>query len=562
MTSIKSFAFVVGAAELLSKGVDISVLDRRRFVDREEFAEGTEYHVKVDKPTQEMFGLDSDKIIRRGAIVISSEDKNFEANISLSLNKVKQIMQVLWEAEIESFSDFDEKDFVEGYEEVIKKIDAGYDRNLEMKSKLSRTNTDTALTIFLALFNYAKGYSKKLYDDSKVNKDFNKLLKIKTDDFDILDNRLYIYFKPSDMKKIDKYMRANNSAMTDDMRSMKAFVISKNVYDYFWASYGNKFQSCFSLNSEYGYLYGYVPFAMADESFICYATTGGTNKIPIISGKQFQCPNMLWRCWGYADTVGDLLLDKRYKDNSSYYQTFIEACINVLKTKISAIDDSTSCSGDRDLYNLGQGIRTIHNELDGYFYSDSLRKNDSKVYFRFAGGMCGTGRVKAPWQETHRRFTTYASTITAVSDTLTLDKKCAVVNGVLLNPKRCPVTGFMISDTDTKSPYAKYYTKDCKESCVLTYIDGCVFCDASTMDMIDTTFFKISASNDRNLQRNFNSSRLKAYGYSTGTADDYKCISLKSLKEHIKGHISSTGLDGILLRYFEGSEIKYQFFKG
>lgn len=563
MTAIKTFAFVVGAAELLSKGVDISILDHKRFVDREEFSGDNEYRVKIDAPTKEMFKLDSDKVIRTGTIVKTVEDKNFEPNLSLSVDKVKQIMQVLWEANIEYFSDFNERDFVEGYDKIIEKFDRDFNRELEMQSKLSRDNTDSALKIFLALFNYQNGYSKKLYDDSKIDKDIESLVCLKEKDVKVVDNRLYIYIKPSDFKKIEREMLANGVTPTPDMRKIKAFVISKNVYDYFWASYGNKFQSCFSLNSEYGYLYGYVPFAMAEESFICYATTGSVNKIPIISGKQFPCPNMLWRCWGYPSENKELLIDKRYPNSGYDNEVFIDACINVLKSKIELINDNNR-GIDRTLLNKGKNIAKIQEDLNGYFYADSLRIKDDKseTFFRFAGGTCGTGNFKAPWQQTHKRFITYASTITGISDTLTLDKPCKVINGVLLNPKVCPTTGFFIDESESKSPYAKFYTKDCKESCVLTYINGCVFCDLCTKDCVSSAFFHIIPNPARSYSRDFAGGKLYIYGYNSGSAEDFKGISLKSLKEHIKGHIDTTGLDGILLRYFEGSEIKYQFYKG
>lgn len=561
MSCIRSFSVVVAAAEAMVKGADISHYTRQdlsRF-----FGDSGTYNVLIDDAVKDMFNLSSHQICREGtAVYANKEDKaDFTAELTLDINKVKEIMQALWEIGIESFTDFKEEDYINGYKELMEAMDKDFKFDLKMKEELSRDKTDEALRIFLALFDYPNNYSKILYDDSKIDKSFH-LNKAK--DFEIIDNRMYIPIKPSIFKKIEKKLSTQGYTISTSFRNIKAFVVSKNVYDYFWASYGNEFQSCFSLSSEYGYLYGYLPFAAADESFICYATTGDVNKIPIISGKQFKCPNMLFRCWGYADNEGHLLVDKKYLAHSSSNDAFVEAFLEAIKPYVDLLNDRNQ-SQERTLYNNGEGIKKIFSVVCGSLYADSLRfDEDNNVVFRYACGSSSIGRVKMPWADTHKKFTDYASTITSVSPTLTLDKKCAVINGLLMNPRTCPVTGFDIPDEEVKSPYAKFFTTDCTKSAMITYINGQVFLDELTSNVpyVRTGNFSIKKRYSwNNERRGFYNGTVYILPYNSIPDSSNKSITLKTLKEMLKGSIDSMNIDGLLLRYFEGHEVKYQFYK-
>lgn len=553
-----SFPKVFVAAEMLSKGIDISKYNSINALRADVDNLGDNFSIAVDDATKDFFNLKGNILSRQGRTVWYEKKipENFTPNLTLTIDKVKDIMKVLYELNLESFSKFNEEDFIPNFKEYIAELDKNFNEDLPMMSKLARQNTNTALKIFLALFNYKNDYSKKLYYDSAVDKDFS----IIDAQGPVIDNRMYIYFKPSDMRKIEKIMSSEGQSMTDDMKKMTAFVISKNIYDYFWASYGNSFQSCFALNSEYSFLYGYVPFAMAPESFICYATTGGVNKIPVIAGNQFLCPNMLFRCWGYADTQKNLLVDKRYKATTTEQEVFIKAVLQVLSQKIKMIDDvSLGSYPKRKLYDQGKNIYNIYKDTEGSFYADSLRVNgeEESVYFQYSNGNNGIGCNRAPWKNMYGDFITYASTISKVSDTLTLDKPWKVVNDTLMNPKICPVTGLFIDDTEEKSIYAKYFTKDCEKSFVFTYLNGYVFLDAYTEEPdISSLHFRVN----KDTSRQFTGGVLRIGNYKTPATN---CtITLKNLKEMLKGHFNELNVDGVLLRYFEGTEVKYQFYKG
>ena len=361
---MSSFQVVFAAAEMLAKGVDIS-----KFSSRKEFTDyieqlGDNYTIEIDKDTKDLFKLSSLYTTRDKRIVWTLKKKpEQEPNLVLTIDKTKDIMQVLYKLDFELFSEIPPENFIDNYQEYLAEIDKDFVEDLPMMSKLSRQNTNTSLKTFLALFNYKKDYSKKLYYDSALDKDFS----IIDAEGPVYDNRMYIYFKPSDMKRVLKSVAGAGYKVSEDMKNMTAFVISKNVYDYFWASYGNKFQSCFALSSDYNYLYGYVPFAMAPESFICYATTGSVNKIPVISGSQFLCPNMLFRCWGYAGQDKSLILDKRYKATTDSEEYFIEQVLKVLEQKIKVKND-INCPKQRRLYDDGKNIygNTFHVILIDY----------------------------------------------------------------------------------------------------------------------------------------------------------------------------------------------------
>ena len=539
-----NFGIVAASAELLVDGVDISKLTKED-IRQQVTGKRNEFYIQVDEGVKEFFNLPSVYVLRDNrAFFCVMKKKDFKANLTLSIEKCKDIMRLLYESDIECFPDIDEHKYIPDFDKMIQEIDKDFVPDYEMISKLTKENTDEALRVFLALFNYPNQYSKKLYDDSKKHHVFHI-----NSTYDVIDDRMYIWLKPSDIRTLKKLF----PDISPTLCKAKAFVVSKNVYDYFWASYGNEFESCFSLNSEYSYLYGYLPFALAPESFICYLTTGSVNKIPVISGKQFLCPNMLMRCWGYASSGGDLLVDKRYGELSTDFYT---ALFKLLSKKIALLND---VSGDRiSLYSDGKNIKKILADTGCSFYSDSLLYNSSgEIVFSYNGGLKCVSGIKPIWKKQNLTFIQYASQVTSVSPTFNLAAPAKIVNGVLMNPKTCPVTGFEISETEKVSPFAKYFTKNCKSSIMLTYLDGSVFIDTKIEENnnLYTSHFSFGGV------RNFQSSILFISNYRRGTSSDFHSISLKTLKEHIKGYIKELPYDGVLLRWFEDDAVKYQFFK-
>lgn len=560
----RSFSFVFCGAELLYKGVDISKFTRQEFTQKiKEFTE--DFSIDVDEDTMKFFKLPTKNCVREDDCVycLQKVKKGYKGTLNLSLDKAKDIMQVLRTADIEHFLTIDGSLYIPEYAEQLRKLDEGYDYakalDCDIKNLLTREKTDMNLRIFLALFNYKNNYSHKLYEDSKKDKTFH-LKSFK--DFEVVDNRMIIPLKPSDILRIKKKLLQKGykeSELSFEINDLKGLVISKNIYDYFWASYGNAYQSCFALNSNYNYLYGYVPFAMADESFIIYATTGKVNRIPIISGRQFLCPNMIFRAWGYASKDGDLLVDKRYKQSNNIYNDFVDIFLDFMRDRFDVVAPKVADSRDVELYNDGKGIYNIFNVLHTQFYSDSLvlDSENERTTFRFAYGTHGTGSNRVPWNH-DISFLSYASTVREISEGLTLDKPTEVVNGVLMNPNICPITGLKIPLEIKESPYARYLTVPSEHTAVISYINGRVFLDECTEE---SSTSDLEIKNDEGLTGGFLGGRLFVLPYQNKISKDSKSLTLKSVKEFIKGHIKDTCYDTILLRIVEPTEIKFQQFR-
>ena len=96
----------------------------------------------------------------------------------------------------------------------------------------------------------------------------------------------------------------SNSRAFYFLRENEYLVISKNLYDVFFASQGNGFESCFSLTSDHKYIRG-VPYWQAhDGYYMCYITDGDITKWSAIPGHKLKLPKMSARAWGYRLTDG------------------------------------------------------------------------------------------------------------------------------------------------------------------------------------------------------------------------------------------------------------------
>lgn len=90
------------------------------------------------------------------------------------------------------------------------------------------------------------------------------------------------------------------------------FVISKNLYDTFFASQGNGFESCFSLTSSHKYIRG-VPYWMSHKGYyMCYITDGNITKWSAIPNHKLKLPKMSCRAWGYKLVNGGFGIGKTY----------------------------------------------------------------------------------------------------------------------------------------------------------------------------------------------------------------------------------------------------------
>lgn len=539
--------------ELLYKGVDISPDSYN------EKPTGT-FCLQIDDEVKDFTRMYNSYIVRQGTTYKALSSTQLEADeitvdTSINLKMFYATLKVLKDRKICNYNDIDEDVFDPSIIERLAEIDKTFDYttayNCAIKNELTIDATDLEVKTLLAMCNYPLDLGQKMYESYKQPK---KFMVDAFKDFEVVDNRIIIPLSEADKYRIKKAIKKYNDYTRQELAKINAIVISKNLNDYFYCSYGNAFQSCFSLNSGANAWYGYMPFSMADESFIIYGTTGAVNKTGIISGKKFHSPNMIFRAWGYASNDKRLVIDKRYMGGSIERSAF-DSFLEYFAKKFNAIID-----GSTNLYNNGKGIHDIYTKYSLYFYSDSLRYNreDKRVYYSYASGMRSTeaDSYRPEWQHTYGNLIQYGSNISEVADTLDLSKPAEVVDGILLNPKFCPMTGLRIAPDKDVHPYGKYLSKPVKNLLVLMYIGGCVFAEHKTRDDCSDPF-RISDQYTGSFSQGFLHVPSTCF-----TFNKNQKIALKPLKELLKGHVKNLQYhDAVLLKIVEDDKITCQVFK-
>ena len=543
------------AIEFLFQAKDITQFTE---ADYENFDTKGAFVITFTDTAKEFLKIINTHIQRDGVSYYNISDKqktedNLVTDTTIDLDALLAVAKILKDTGVCSFTDIPDvidPNLRKELEEIDKTFDYTQTFQCEIADKLKIEDTEEEVKTLLALCDYPEGLAQKMFEHHKKNHEFH--LKA-FEKFEVRDNRIYIPLSKADLYRIKSLLKTEMHATEHEIEETmkaKAIVISKNLNDYFYCSYGNAFQSCFALNSSYSAWYGYLPFNMADESLMIYATTGKVQKASIINGCKFHLPNMLFRAWGYVSAENNLVVDKRYKGSTFKIEPFIK----LLKDKFNAIVD-----GECNLYNDGKGIRSIWTEYGLGFYADSLRHRSDGVFYKYACGVSGTEAAYKPsWKKAGKTLISVASTVVEVSKTLDLSKPCVVIEGKLFNPKQCPITGIQISEEMDKHPYAKYFTNPVNKIVVLTYDNGVVRYDYNPLT---TEPFWSSVSLSPRNTGGFNCGTLfLAPAYSSFYLDQK--ISLKSLKELLKGSIKSMDeIDAILLRTLEYDKVTCQVFK-
>ena len=544
------------AIEFLFQSKDITQFTE---ADYESFDTNGTFVITFTDTAKEFLKIINTHVQREGSSYFNISDKQMAedklvTDTTVDLDALLAVAKILKDTGVCSFSDIPDEVIDPNLRKELEEIDKTFDYTqtfqCEIADKLKIEDTAEEVKTLLALCDYPEGLAQKMFEHHKKNHKFH--LKA-FEKFEVRDNRIYIPLSKADLYRIKSFlkteMHATEQTIEETMKA-KAIVISKNLNDYFYCSYGNAFQSCFALNSSYAYWYGYLPFNMADESLMIYATTGNVQKASIINGCKFHLPNMLFRAWGYVSAEGNLVVDKRYKGSSFNVEPFIK----FLKDKFNAVVD-----GECNLYNDGKGIRSIWTEYGLGFYADSLRYRDDKVFYKYAMGVNGTDTIYKPaWKREGKAFTSVTSTVVEVSKTLDLSKPCVVVEGKLFNPRKCPITGMRIPEDMDKHPYAKYFINPVNKIIVLTYDNGVVRYDYNPLEY-ERAWSSISMGSG--YTGGFNCGTLYLAPSSSKFYLDQK-ISLKSLKELLKGSIKNMEeIDAILLRTLEYDKVTCQVFK-
>ena len=215
----------------------------------------------------------------------------------------------------------------------------------------------------------------------------------------------------------------SNSRAFYFLRNNEYLVISKNLYDVFFASQGNGFESCFSLTSSHKYIRG-VPYWQAhDGYYMCYITDGDITKWSAIPGHKLKLPKMSARAWGYRLTDG-FGIGKTYDKTSNRELMWKDKDIRNLFPNCKPTEDSRKVDGE---------------EFDVERYSVYYDNLTGAFNFKSCGmsGQGSTGDIP-PVYETLKRL--------KFNENIQFFKKATVVDGFFVEKKVLPKSGLI----DTK----------------------------------------------------------------------------------------------------------------
>lgn len=561
----KSFSVLLAAAEALTKGIDFTGKDLE-FI-KSSLISSEDFMIKVDKEVLKAFNIKDYEVFERSKELYCAVEKleeNEAVHLELTADTAKEIIKALKENSIESFADVDDL-FI--YPNLLKDLEEADKYFTYLKApacplkKLDRDSTALEFKTLLALCKYNEETNTELLNAYKDDAEF---VIDSLSNFEAVNNRIIIPLSAADKYQLKQFMKKNKDCYrSEDVKkimTMTAMVISKNPLDYFYCSYGNSFQSCFSLNSDHAAWYGFIPFAAAPESFIVYATNGNVEKVSVVTGNKFHCPQMLWRAWGFATKDKKLIVDKKYRTNTNAFNDFIGWCCKFLTEKIDAICPSPFEEHETyKLFSYGQNIKKIMDRNQYKTYLDSLYKERTTLRFIYNEGahfVYESGR--GHFLRSCGNFLRYAQTVKSIAESLDPLKPFKIINGVLMNVKTCPTTSLFIEDTQDHHAYSKYFTSPVNSLLCLTYLDGYLSLDGINKEWdIDTIHFYIK---DTELGRS-GLSGVCLYLYRTCAAHLENAVNLKTLKDHIKGYIKELPVDAVLLRIIEADKITFQVFK-
>ena len=169
-------------------------------------------------------------------------------------------------------------------------------------------------------------------------------------------------------------------------------VLSKNPYDYIWASTGNGYQSCFSLESDYWGIQAMPMLATQPWHFMMYWSKCTLSEYSIMNHK-FKLPNIQMRNWAYRS--GDkLAIDKFYGKcgNVMHYRQFLDLMYPEFSKNRCTIDmdvdgfkdivekyrtylDSLRLDGE---FIFGDGMRGFTVKLDSMY---EIKESVSHIYY-------------------------------------------------------------------------------------------------------------------------------------------------------------------------------------
>lgn len=499
----------------------------------------TDFTIKLDDESKELIGVFNNYIFRHERNYKCLEESEIsEVNVEVTKEQVVQIIQMLYKSGAATFEDVDEEILDTTLREKLQKIDETFDRKAPIDNdfinKLSNDKVKKYFDIMTSV-SYEKypGTLKTIVDAFNTKYTSFDIEGFK--DYPIYDNRLFIPLSEADKYRIKKAMGDAYDSIYDEL---KYIVVSKNLYDYYYCSYGSEFQSCFSISSDHCGWFGMVPMGTMKDNYIIYATKDKAQKTSMdSSGSKWPSPYMYWRCWGWVSNDGKLLVDKTYTNRRYLF--------DVMKPLMESLGMSFE---DADL-RQGKEFAKFFNKVSCKFYPDSVKtRGDGWKFSRDNGTKSFVGENRPSFKDRYSSLKNTLTSIKGVADAFNPLLPCEVIDGVLCNPKICPMTGLKISGDSDKSYYAKFLIAPVNGFLALTYIDGCVKIDAMTSEERGR-FMKCYCTN------------YSSKEFGSVFNQPFNHIPLSPLKEYLKGCVNNTPYDIILLRVVEEDKVTFIKYK-
>lgn len=521
---------VLKAAELLSKGIDISKLSFEEFKQVLVNKEGK--IVKKVTPLVEDFVIHIDDMdvcpqfyknsnIKRTGRSYSFCTDSDTVNLTLEPDTFKQIVRTLYKL-YDITGGLDKIYYDEEYEKEYNNFNRFGGAPKKFTELLSKDKVRENFKILTSVI-YQRIPSLKIELLRAFEKEYDHFNIKGLEDKPVIDNRLFIKIRVDERLEKEEYL-----------------VISKNLYDYYWASQGSYIQNCYSLTSEFHGLYGMLPFGIADGHYIVYTTKDNPNEYSIISGTKWKVPFMGMRCWAWTSEDGELVLDKKYGHCHSAFDNYLS---ETFPTRICILDSDLSSEMVR-----------IFNTYKARWYPDSIRNlerddvEDKDIIFSYASGKRAFIGYERPTDR--GTMAEMFANIDSVDTNINYEEDVREVDGVLCNAFVCPYTGLVTPKSLGESPYARFFKKHpVKNLVVMSYMDG---------------YFRGVCSSVQNGYEDgsvvFNENRYTSeLSYSTlwlGKRTSFR-VSLQKLKNFLETNKKFFNFDALLLKCVEGDRVSY-----
>lgn len=505
-----------------------------------------DFTIEMPEDVQSVLDLPDKYFLRHGREFITGDAEAIKEEYGIDVapdtvltkDAIVGVIQLLYKNGVSSFEGVDKLILDPDFKSKMETIDATFDYknppHCQLMDDLANNKIEKPFNVMCAIAEFDKELTADLIQYFK-----NPLQSFEgtpLSDFKVIDNRVYIPLSEADQYRYQQALKSSGRTLDDVDNSLKYIVISKNPYDYFYCSYGSEFQSCFALNSNHGGWYGMFQFATHPSSFIIYGSNGKSASTAIINGEKYKQPYMLWRTWGWLLKDGSIGIDKVYSNRSYIFNW----CKDFLVGKFGFYAD-----GESKEIKDGAGLKRRFNKYTMRFYPDSTYnyKSSSALRFHRDGGTKDFIGQSPSWIGQYSHFIHKAQQISSVSETFSALKDSAVVDGMLMNPKVCPITHRFIDDSKETHPYAKYFKQPVDKFLVLTWDNG--YIRGEDIQYCDDVF----AIGGYNQEIACSGNELRVPSVTASTRKSV--LPLAKVKEFIKRRISSSDVDAVLLRVIE-----------